>query len=231
MPARLLDAAEGLLSMGLSDDWTFEQAVHEVNSVPVVAFDHSVDAKFWVRRFLGGAYHGLRERDPAKFRGVWRFRQYRRFFNSDARRHVRRAIGRREHGFVDLAEALDIARMANGVLLKIDIEGAEYRILDQIVAHRRRFCGVVMELHDIDLHEARIEQFLRAMAGDFLLVHFHANNCTTYGPADMSIVVEICLMNRALLSDAEELVEHPLPIAGLDAKNLPNQPDIVVRFS
>lgn len=216
--------------MGLCDDWSFEEDAHRRTAVPLVVFDHSVDRRFWVRRFFGSTYHGIRELSLEKLKRAWRFTKYRKFFGGQARRHVRLAIGRRDHGLVDLEEALRIADMRDNVLLKIDIEGAEYRILDQIVAHRASFCGIAMELHDIDIHQDKIDRFLHDLSGDFILVHFHANNATRFGPADMSIVVEVSLMRRSLLQDGERLIEHDLPLPDLDAKNLPDAPDIIVRF-
>jgi len=227
---RVLDATGGLVSMGLCDDWTFEKDVADRTGAPFVVFDHSVGLKFWIRRALGSTYHGLRTFDFSKIARSFRFVDYIRYFDDQKHRHVKKAIGRTEHGFVSLEHAIEIAGFDSDLLLKIDIEGAEYRILDQIVEHRNRFCGIVMELHEIDVHQEKIEQFLKAMDEQFLLCHFHANNCTTYGPDDFSIVVEISLMNRKLLEPGEKLVEHALPIAGLDAKNMPNAPDIIVRF-
>jgi len=38
----------------------------------------------------------------------------------------------------------------------MDIEGGEYRILDNLIKHQDKICGIVIEFHDIDLHLEKI---------------------------------------------------------------------------
>lgn len=168
--------------------------------------------------------------DPSHMRRAWRFVDYQIFFNENERRHVRSAIGHASEGFTDLPAALRLANFGDNVLMKIDIEGAEYAILDQIIDNRMRFCGIVMELHDIDTNYPAIDAFLAATNPDFELVHFHASNRMRGRPADFSKVVEISLINRLLLKDGGALEARVLPIADLNAKNVPDAPDILVNF-
>ena len=46
------------------------------------------------------------------------------------------------------------------VFIKMDIEGSEYRVLDEIVDNASVFSGLVIEFHDADLHIDRISNFL-----------------------------------------------------------------------
>src|SRR6187549_1996985 len=70
--------ADFLLSMGLSDDWGFEEDFRAINPVPVICFDHTVTARFWVRNALGY----LSRRQPL---GAFRYLAYRRFFQGNVR--------------------------------------------------------------------------------------------------------------------------------------------------
>src|SRR3546814_17298787 len=77
---------------------------------------------------------------------------------------------------VGLEKAMAMAGMNENILLKIDIEGAEYEILDAIVVNRKSFVACVIEFHLIDRHHDDLEKFISAMSDDFVVVHFHANN-------------------------------------------------------
>lgn len=68
LPQRVLSNTRGLVSMGLCDDWSFEEAFHEESKAPLVVFDHYVDRKFWVRRFISMNFWGLLEFDVGKLR-------------------------------------------------------------------------------------------------------------------------------------------------------------------
>ena len=68
---------------------------------------------------------------------------------------------------------------SNSIFLKLDIEGSEYRILDDIIDLQDLFSGIIIEFHDIDLHQEKILKFVKNI--DMHLVHIHPNN---YGGVD-----------------------------------------------
>ena len=59
------------------------------------------------------------------------------------------------------------------VFLKIDIEGAEYRILNCLIKHTKQISGLVIELHSVDVHIDRIKDFIEKFP--LPIVHTHAN--------------------------------------------------------
>ena len=60
------------------------------------------------------------------------------------------------------------------ILLKIDIEGDEYRLLDEIIYVSEKISSLVIEFHDIDLNLEKVEKFISNLKLD--LVHIHPNN-------------------------------------------------------
>jgi len=60
------------------------------------------------------------------------------------------------------------------IFLKIDIEGSEYRILDDIIKNQNKFCGLISEFHSVDLHKTRIIKFIKEL--NMNLVHIHGQN-------------------------------------------------------
>jgi Methyltransferase FkbM domain len=230
LPERLLAATRGLLSFGLCDEWTFEAEFARRSGARVVCFDPSVDRMFWLGKLLAGLGYGVARLDPAKIRRGFRGIDYARFFDGKHHRHIKAAIGKGVNA-VSLPRALEMAGLDEPIFLKMDIEGWEYRILDDVIATRAKFTGLAIEFHDVDLHEDRILAFIRAIADHHVLVHFHANSHTTVLEGGRALVIELSFMNRALMAPGEALEHHSLPIAGLDAPNLPHNIDAPVAFN
>jgi hypothetical protein len=114
------------------------------------------------------------------------------------------------------------------VFVKMDIEGWEYRVLDQVLGDQASVIGFVVEFHDVDLHRGWIDRFVAKASGRFVLVHIHANN---YGPLDEAgdpTVLEMTWVRADLASSgASEPASHDGP---LDYSNDASRPDIVLRF-
>lgn len=205
-----------LISMGLYDDWRFEEDFRRRTGAKVVCFDHSVTTKFWllytVKALLRRRFHQLS-----------RFVRYRRFFGSPEVRHERLMVGQDAPGVVSLDTILKSIPADEPLFLKMDIEGGEYSILDQLVAARSRFTGMVMELHEIDKRRAEVERFFDAMP-EFTIVAMHPNN---YFPPDKNgdpLLLEVSLMRSEFV--------HRNPKARVPAlpRTIPANPDIPLNF-
>jgi hypothetical protein len=110
----------------------------------------------------------------------------------------------------------------------MDIEGWEYRVLEQMLEFTDSVLGFVVELHDVDLHRDRISRFVTRSNGGYAICHVHANN---YGPVDEhgdATVLEVTWVRRDLLDSPTSAGQ--LPASVLDFPNDPDRPEILVRF-
>ncbi len=213
-------ASDALIGLGIKDDWSFEEQFCSYNDVPVVAYDASISESFFLQEISRSLSHVKR---PSKFlRAVQTYFGYRRFFRG-SRKHVRKFVG------VDLSDRYcsmaDVfaAIKSDKVFLKIDIEGAEYRILEELLRNQDRISGLVMELHDCDLHVERIRLFVERFA--LRLVHVHANNyCPVCAESGMPFALELTFSKHAELED-----DCTLPHK-LDLPNTPYTDDIILKF-
>ena len=57
------------------------------------------------------------------------------------------------------------------LLLKIDIEGSEYRLLDEIISNQNFLSGLIIEFHDVDLNLNKINEFIENFS--LSLSHIH----------------------------------------------------------
>ena len=113
------------------------------------------------------------------------------------------------------------------IFLKIDIEGSEYRILDQIILHQNKINGFVIEFHSCDLHFDRIEKFINNF--DLDLVHIHINNYSNINQLSNPDVIELtfCKKKYSIKPKVENL---NYPIKNLDYPNNKNEEDPQVLF-
>jgi hypothetical protein len=223
LPRAALGRARRLVSMGLNDDWSFESDYLDATQGSVLCFDHTVDGEFWAEKTLKNV---LRRR----WGKVGDVRRYRSFFARPDAEHRRTMVGFDRPGSVSLRTILaEVGDVELG--LKIDIEGWEYRLLDQLVEHQRRFAFVVLEFHDVDLMADRITRFLDA-ADELAVVWVHANNFAGHDEQGDPIVVEISLAARRHLDGAGPT--EPTTDGNADQHTSPNDPtapELVLRFA
>ena len=112
---------------------------------------------------------------------------------------------------------------SNLIFLKIDIEGFEYRILDEILFYQNKFVGLIIEFHDIDYHKDLIKNFIEKF--NLSLVHIHPNNNSLIDHNNDPTCVEITFEK----SPVENKDELNLPNK-LDMKNNPKKKDIPLNF-
>jgi len=202
-----IDGSELLLSFGLGDDWSFEQDYVRRTGRPVACFD-PIGSHYWALYTLHGVLR-------LSWRRATRFLLYRRFFASGSAVHHRIKIGHDVAGSTSLNSILATCA-AERIFLKVDIEGSEYRILDDIVAHAQRFTGLVVEFHDVDLNRDRISDLICRLT-DFEIVNVHGNNFGGLDGFGDPIVAEISLARRRYCGGS---------ISGSSALNAPNHPGL-----
>jgi hypothetical protein len=175
-----------LMSFGIYDDWSFEEAFQNITNVPVYAYDGSVSTKL----FLKLAYKAFFGFTGRKSTFHW-LRTALKFYLFYSRKNIHKSlfvspIGPNNISFNDAINATN----HNLIYLKIDIEGGEYRILDSIIENRDRIVGLVIEFHDVDLHIEKILNFTRNLKMN--IVHVHANNSAGISGFDnIPVVLEI----------------------------------------
>ena len=116
------------------------------------------------------------------------------------------------------------AAAARRIFLKIDVEGAEYGLLETLVAEAHRIEGLTVEFHDIDRDMARLRDFVAGFP--LTLCHTHANNMGRVLDDGLPVVIE-CSFTRQPAGQGPPVT---LPHA-LDRPNLAGRDELRIRFS
>lgn len=226
--ASALSESSHFLSLGLGENWSFENVARKVNPTsPIDIYDHTVSFAFFTRKALKGIAKFVLGRDSfsnleSRFK---RLNQYFKFWNlSNLNRHHQVRITREV-----FQEVLSKYPLNSSIGLKVDIEGSEWEILELVAKEQGRFEFILLEVHDFDQHEAELRKFLSDIQDLFVLSHLHANNFETLGDNGFPNVFEITLLKRAEVTSSEEYRQE-LPVEGLDSPNAKNRPDFHIKF-
>lgn len=232
VPEDLVSESDMLISFGVCDDWTFEEDFLRRNPRAAIhAYDHTVSEWIFKRKYRASAL---------KFclgRGSWRelsasralWRSYIRFFSNDAT-HFEEKINTRgdRAGFATLGKVFDRIK-SERVFLKIDIEGAEYGIINDVLRYAPRIVGLVIEFHETsDLRETFCSAIQRLQT-KFHIVHVHPNNYGYIADDGLPSVIEVTF--RSGVAGSGVARRSVLPLADLDRPNKPTAPDFPLRFA
>jgi hypothetical protein len=119
------------------------------------------------------------------------------------------------------------------VILKIDVEGAEYDYLSNVNLEEleKKVVCLLIEFHNLNIDQNQIifKNIINKLNKYFVLNHIHANN---YGDiiGGIPTVPELSFMNRRYVENIEE-ENIKYPIKGLDYPNTLQYDDIILDFS
>ena len=211
-----IDNSKSLITLGLGFDWTFEKNYHALTNQPVYCYDHSVNysaIKKRCRKLLSS--YLLRIFKPKYFlqenffkfllRDIFLYRSYKHFFKKQNINHIQERIGTGNQ-CVKLKKILDERKSHLPAFIKIDIEGSEYRIFNEILLNQKNFTGIGIELHDVDIHMDKIKYFIKNL--DMDLIHIHAQNPAHVAENDIPTQIELTFAKNPKVIGPEVKLPH-----------------------
>ena len=123
--------------------------------------------------------------------------------------------------YFTLNDVLKEAR-SNKAFLKIDIEGDEYRVLEEILKNQKSITGLIIEFHDFDLNLDKVELFCNKF--DLNVVHIHVNN---FGQIIKNSLLPTVI--EVTFSSTRELLNYFIQPHDLDMPNNKNEREIEIN--
>ncbi len=232
VPAGIIESSQGLISLGVSDNWDFEKIFARSNpSSPIHSYDYSVGGMRTAVRFLKKLFRSFfgSENFHSAFGEVAIFIGLKFFFRGN-RKFFQNRVVRNVHGSKDVAisDVLQTLKSEN-LILKCDIEGFEYEILENLLLEIDRFSLLVIEFHEVNLYYNNLVSFLSRIGNSHQLVHLHANNYNSIlGSHGIPEVLELTFSQGVKFDNNSR--RETLPILDLDSPNAPNLPDFQITF-
>ena len=205
IPKIVLQQSTALLSLGLGNEWSFDEQWANIKPTDVVyAYDGAIDYDIWEP-----VHHEL----------------YRQFFGYRAK-HIAHNVSRMPG---DWTFEQAIAPLTDyQIFAKIDIEGCEYQIVDEINNAASQITGMVIEFHGTSGREM-FSNAVQALQKNFNIVHIHGNNSSPLSYDQLPEVIEISFLNKSLCSTEYKRTTN-VYLAGLDFPNNPGAEEYVLYF-
>ena len=237
VPAKSVAEINHLLSIGISDDWTFEVEIAKANSaISIDGYDRTSGTLVFL-------YYALRElRAVRSFRGLMKgARKIRRwiklaisfeFFWNRRHRFTRKWVVLDSHSTkeIELRKAFEQIPENANLAIKIDIEGNEYKLGKQIIAEVERRGSqvrlIIFEFHDTIRLRDEFLEFVKELTQHLKIVHLHGNNFGQIAADGFPEVVEITFAAEAFAFEQKTL-DFP---HNLDIPCNPGSPDVAFRF-
>jgi hypothetical protein len=199
VPRDLLHYCDDLLSGGLGENWSFDRHWKQIKPQSKIhVYDGTVS--------LNNLKDYLRL-------------PYQEFFGQSAV-HFQENLGPNHTDLNTAIKRLDSRR----ILLKMDIEGGEFALLDQILENRALFPGIVIEIHFANYLRSQFVQAVMTLRQHYELVHLHGNNHTPLGAEGSCDCYEFTFIRSDLINDNTN-DRHEFYLPGIDFSNVPGLKD------
>jgi hypothetical protein len=206
-----------LISFGIENDWSFEAHFKSQNNIKIFAYDYSVNNYFWSHQskdlhFLFNEFFSEKNKNF--------------FFAKKIGKTGLKYFENISLEISDIFNSLDFNLFGETkpIFFKIDIEGSEYRILDDLINYQKVIEGLVVEFHNVDLHLEKISKFIDNI--NLELCHIHGNNFENLDKFGIPTTLELTFSKNPIKLN-DNLVNFP---NFLDQKNNPDYDEIVLKF-
>ena len=212
-----------LFSFGISDDFSFEKQFKDINNCKIIAFDPSSTNNFFIKKIL----IALLKLDLIQFvKNINNFINFLIFFVKKNFSLIKKKVAMKTNqhfNSISIKDIFNLADKSSKIFLKIDIEGSEYRILDDLINFSKNISGLTIEFHDVDLNINRILDFIKKF--DLTLVHIHPNNYSNLGIDNIPTSIELSFSKDPVIIKKTLHFPHKL-----DQKNDKFSKDIKLIF-
>jgi hypothetical protein len=221
-----LNKVETLISLGMGSErtnWSFEKEYLKINqNIKVTFYDHTVSTKSYLLSILRILRRLIKLRYKIKdlTEMLKHFFSYAILLNSGRISHKKKKIlqqpkNKNETNIEEIFNNITF----NNVLLKIDIEGSEYEIIDQIIDTSHKVLSLIIEFHEIDKFEEIFERKIKLLQSKFEIIHIHGNNNTGTLKINLPKTLEITLVNKENYKNHDKEFRYDFPVKGVDFPN------------
>jgi len=209
------------LSFGLGDNFTFESDLKKINpKIKIEVYDHTVDYKFWIKHFFYWLWKSIRFR---KYLNFLNFVKYIYFFYIKENIHLKKKVGSSQNTLSKILERSKFDPLYT--LLKIDIDGDEYKIINEIKNYN--FFGLIIEFENLNKNFKKVEKFIYNNK-NLELIHIHGNNFSSV-INHIPDSIELSFVNKNFV-DVRKKNHKKYPIKNLDYPNDIMKKDIELIF-
>jgi len=234
-----------IFCFGLSRDWSFETELSaQVKGARIFAFDPTVNLKMFAAECfatLKQVFNFKSDESLNRRARVFRYRSkivknYLISFRLQRNKHIKKWIKDKSseiENCISIGEIFTKYGKNREVVLKIDIEGDEFEVLNELLTlgQMSAIRSLFIEFHVFDSNWQNFSDLVHKLKETHSLVHLHVNN------GDLTLIqqatphyLELTFIRKGILPETKEL-RKSLPIAGIDFSNKESLPDLNIKFA
>jgi len=232
----VINKIDHLVSFGMAEEFSFEIDFlndKKINTLQI--YDHTVNHRDYILRILRVFRRSITFRKSIKdlIIEISKYIKFIKFVNCKRVNFYPLKITNeiKNNKEIDLDGVFSkIDKSINDIAIKIDIEGDEYNIMDNIIKYSKKINIIIMEFHYIAEKNNTFLSHMKRLLQVFDVIHIHGNNHELIQSDGFPNVIEITLVNK---KNNLNFVKSPIsfPIKGLDYPNNPLSADIEINFS
>ena len=240
IPKTVFKLCDGLLSFGINKDWSFEKDFSKRNPKATIhCYDYSVNffslIIFTLKSFILSFVRVImfdKKRFTKDFYGIFTIPDYYSFFRENKIYFKKKIDTKTEKNCITIEDTYKvISSNSENIFLKMDIETAEYKVLEDIFKTQKNIVGMAIEFHKIDEYSNEFNLLIDKILKDFYIVHSHGNNYgKLFGKNNFPSIIELTFMKKEYVESPVKSSTKSYPIVGLDQPNRFSKPDCKLIF-
>ncbi len=236
-----LEICDSLVSFGINNDWFFELDFIKIKKNPVLMVDdvfcetgNNVKLiKGFITSVVKFYNNEVRKQFVKDLRFSWPFLKA-KFIEGNSIRYIKYFISNNNNfsniTIEELFNKYSKFLSKNNRMLKIDIEGNEYDIINDLLKFENNISSLIIEFHDIIDNPSRFEIELNKILNYYYIEHVHFNNYATI-LNDVCDTIELSFIHKKFCIGDVMLSTSKYPIAGLDFPNNCDKNDYDIMFN
>lgn len=235
----LIKKSDGLVSFGYGYDPSFELDFVRRTQNQVHIYDYTCNAIILIQRLLKYFRRFLTFRK--KINDVtYHFKilkSYFTFIKNEKITFFQKKITGVEINKIDIniGNVFSKFKNNNNLILKCDIEGSEYEIIEDLMLYEKKVCMMIFEFHWIDKKKDLFLEKIKKIQEHFSIIHIHGNNHFDFldDESNIPIILEITFVNNKniIFNKKNNSSTSFFPVANLDQPCCPLKDDLYFHFN
>jgi hypothetical protein len=231
IPLDAAKAARALVSFGLSHDWTFEREFKKHNpDATIHCYDHTVSLRTAFQFSIGQLVRAVLLFRQRALRKIFTWVDYKVFFRSEATHFKQKISPDNQENSASIDDVFGRLPAGCPIFVKMDIEGSEYLVVEDLLQHSANIVAMAIEFHDVDIRPELFKSLVEKIKHDFYIVHIHGNNMGGLTPYNFPKAPEITFLSKRFFDSVPPPSCLKYPIPGLDRPNNPQLPEFAFEF-
>jgi len=222
-----------LLSFGLANNFTFEKNFLKLNSESeILIYDHTVNKKKFFLDFIKSIKRIIYFKSNITNikKKYSELKDYINLIKNPKINHYQIKVSNKNTILENNLDKIFYKIKSKKILLSIDIEGDEYKILKDINKYHGSIHLLVVEFHQLNKNRVNFEKVIKLLKKKFDIIHIHGNNYTSICDDGLPVTLEITFRNKVLYPVKIIRYVKKFPIKNLDYPNLEGKDDIKFIF-